>query len=74
MGDLALAAEIVAALVAVPVAVALLGRRARRRGIGGSVLAPLEEIWDPVANRTNIEIQVHAEREAPAPAPGDRPV
>ncbi|WP_369135663.1 hypothetical protein [Modestobacter sp. I12A-02662] len=58
----------------VPVAVALLGRRARRRGIGGSVLAPLEEIWDPVANRTNIEIQVQAERAAPAPAPGDRPV
>ncbi len=67
MGDLALAAEIVAALVAVPVAVALLGRRARRRGIGGSVLAPLEEIWDPVANRTNIEVQVQAEQAAPAP-------
>ncbi|WP_222264454.1 hypothetical protein [Modestobacter marinus] len=72
MGDLALAAEVVVAVVAVPVAVALLGHRARRRGIGGSVPAPLEEIGDPVANRTNIEVQVHAERTTPAPAPGDR--
>ena len=62
----------VVVLVGVPAGFLLLGRRARRRGIGGSVLAPLEEIWDPVAHRTNIEIQVLAEAEAPAPSPDDR--
>jgi len=36
------------------------------------VLAPLEEIWDPVAHRTTIEVQVQAEAKAPAPSPGDR--
>ena len=60
-------------LIRVPVGVWLLGRRARRRGIGGSVLAPLEEIWDPISSRTNIEVQLQAEQEAPAPSPGDRP-
>jgi hypothetical protein len=59
-------------LVGVPAGFLLLGRRARRRGIGGSVHAPLEEIWDPLAHRTNIEIQVLAEAEAPAPSPDDR--
>jgi hypothetical protein len=39
--------------------------------LGG--LARLEEVWDPVAHRTNIEIQVQAEMEAPAPSPDDRP-
>jgi hypothetical protein len=62
-----------AVLVGVPAGFLLLGRRARQRGIGGSVLAPLEEIWDPVAHRTNIEVQVQAEAEAPAPSPDDRP-
>jgi hypothetical protein len=36
------------------------------------VLAPLEEVWDPVAHRTAVEVQVQAEQEAPAPSPGDR--
>ena len=63
----------VAVLIGVPLGVWLLGRRARRRGIGGSVLAPLEEIWDPVSHRTAIEVQVQAEQEVPAPSPDDRP-
>ena len=73
MGDAALILAAVTALVVVPAGWAWLGVRARRRGIGGSVMAPFEEIWDPVAHRTQIEVQVHAERLAPAPAPGDPP-
>jgi hypothetical protein len=38
----------------------------------GDVAVLGEEIWDPVVNRTNIEIQVQVEREAPAVVPGDR--
>jgi hypothetical protein len=67
----ALVLGLVGAVVVVPAALAWLGRRARRRCIGGSVLAPFEEIWDPVAHRTHIEVQVQAEQRAPAPAPGD---
>jgi hypothetical protein len=66
--------EVAGVLLLVPAGYAWLGIRARRRGIGGSVMAPLEEIWDPRAHRTHIEVQVLAEREAPAPAPGDPPL
>jgi hypothetical protein len=71
VGDVALAVEIVAALLVVPLGYGMLGRRARRRRIGGSVLAPFEELWDPASHRTNVEVHVLAERPATAPAPGD---
>ncbi|MFW3172445.1 hypothetical protein [Geodermatophilus sp. CPCC 206100] len=71
MDEVLLAVEVVAALVLVPAGYALLGRRARRRGIGGSLFAPLEEVWDPTAHRTNVEVSIQAESPAPAPLPGD---
>ena len=73
MAEIVLAVGGLAVLVGVPLGCAWLGRRARRRGIRGSVLAPLEEIWDPVTHRTNVQVQVQAGREAPAPSPDDRP-
>jgi hypothetical protein len=48
--------------------------RARRTGGGQSLMSPFEEIWDPIAHRTNIEIRVEAERTPQAPSPGDPPV
>lgn len=47
--------------------------RARRAGVGQSLLAPIEEIWDPISHKTNIEIQVEAERSLETPSPGDPP-
>jgi hypothetical protein len=73
VADVVLALAVFAALVLVPAGYAWLGTRARRRGLGHTVLSPLEEIWDPVAHRTNIEVHVQAERQEPAPAPGDPP-
>src|SRR3954447_22862439 len=73
MGQATLAVEVVSALILVPAGYAWLGARARRRGIGGSVMAPFEEIWDPGVHSTHLEIQVQAGRAAPAPAPGDPP-
>jgi hypothetical protein len=73
MSDAALAVEVVAALVLILGGYVWLGRRARRRGIGGSVLAPFEEIWDPGAHRTNVEVAQFAEQRAPAQTPGDPP-
>ncbi|WP_116452970.1 hypothetical protein [Blastococcus litoris] len=72
MDDVALGLQVALVLVGVPAAWAWLGRRARRRGLGGSVMAPLEEIWDPVTHRTNIEVQVQAEQAAPAPGVAPR--
>ena len=69
MQDLALILGSLGALVLVPAFYAWLGRR----GIGGSVMAPFEEIWDPGAHTTHIGVQVQAERLTPAPAPGDPP-
>ena len=66
MGEWALLLQGAALLVGVPAGYAWLGRRARRRGLGHSVMAPLEEIWDPVAHQTNIEVQVQAEQAAPS--------
>ncbi|MFD9701453.1 hypothetical protein [Lentzea sp. NPDC059081] len=48
--------------------------RARRGGGGQSLMSPFEEIWDPIAHRTNIEIQREAKRSPQAPAPGDPPL
>ena len=73
VGDAALVLGSFAAIILVPVGYAFVGARARRRGIGGSVMAPLEEIWDPIAHNTNIEVHVQAEQVTPAPAPGDPP-
>jgi hypothetical protein len=73
VADALLALAALGALVLVPAGLLVLGRRARRRGLGHSVMAPLEEIWDPVVHRTNIEIEVHADQAAPAPAPGEPP-
>jgi hypothetical protein len=48
--------------------------RARRSGGGQSLMSPFEEIWDPISHRTNIEIQVEAQRSPQTPSPGDPPV
>ncbi|MBE1576897.1 hypothetical protein ACFORH_06975 [Amycolatopsis roodepoortensis] len=47
--------------------------RARRAGVSQSLLAPIEEIWDPISHKTNIEIQIEAERSPETPSPGDPP-
>jgi len=73
VGDVVLGLGVLVALGLVPAGYAALGVRARRLGVGHVVLAPLQEIWDPSASNTVIEVQVLAEREAPAPAPGDPP-
>jgi hypothetical protein len=73
MGDVVLLAGSCAALILVPAGYAWLGARARRRGVSGSLLSPLEELYDPVVHNTQIEIQVEAELPATAPVAGDPP-
>jgi hypothetical protein len=45
--------------------------RARRRGIGGSMMGPFEEMWHPAAAGSQLEIQVQSERKKPLPSPDD---
>ncbi len=47
-------------------------RRLRRRGGGGSLMNPFDEIWHPVAHQARIEAEAADERPAPSPLPGDR--
>jgi hypothetical protein len=66
----------VAALASVPLTLAgftWYALRARRTGSGQSLMAPFEEIWDPVAHRTNVEVHEQARRTPQAPSPGDPP-
>src|SRR4051794_36153585 len=52
--------------------VAWLGSRARRRGIGGGLMGPLDEVYHPSAHRYRIEIEQHAQRLTPMPSADDR--
>lgn len=49
-----------------------LASRVRRRGIGGAVMAPIEEIYRPTAHLSRIELQVQNERMLPMPSPEDK--
>jgi hypothetical protein len=59
-------------LAAILGALVWLGRRVRRRGVGGALMGPFDEIWHPAAHRFRFEIQVQEERMVPLPSPGDR--
>ncbi|QFZ18182.1 hypothetical protein [Saccharothrix syringae] len=63
----------VLAFLSVPAGFAWFATRARRSGSGHSLMAPFEEIWDPGAHRTHLEVQVREDRRAPTPSPGDPP-
>ncbi|MEG3633359.1 hypothetical protein, partial [Micromonospora palythoicola] len=62
---------VVACLAAILGALAWLGVRVRRRGIGGAIMGPFEEIWHPAAHRSHQEIRVQEERMVPKPSPDD---
>jgi hypothetical protein len=52
--------------------VAWLGIRIRRRGIGGGLMGPIDEIYNPGAHRARLDIQTHEERMVPMPSPDDQ--
>jgi hypothetical protein len=45
---------------------------ARQRGVGTSLIAPIDEIWHPIAYDAHQEIQVQDERLAPRFSPEDK--
>lgn len=60
-----------AGVAAIAAGLVWLGRRVRRRGVGGEVMGPFEEIWHPAAHRARMELEVQEERMVPLPSPGD---
>jgi hypothetical protein len=67
------AAPIITALMVVLVLAGLpwLARRVRRRGVGGDVLGPFEEMWHPAAHRARMDSQIQEERRDETPSPDD---
>ncbi|WP_430498769.1 hypothetical protein ACQRWP_27210 [Micromonospora trifolii] len=49
-----------------------LASRVRRRGIGGEVMGPFEEMWHPAAHRFRAEIRVQETRTVPMPPQGGK--
>lgn len=45
----------------------------RRRGTGGALMGPIDEIYNPAANRLRLETQIHEQRMMPIPPTEDRP-
>jgi hypothetical protein len=52
-------------------AFAALAARIRRRGIGGALMGPIDEIWRPAAHRFRFEIEAASQRALPVTSPGD---
>ncbi|MFJ8581323.1 hypothetical protein [Micromonospora sp. NPDC093277] len=72
MAELAAILLVIGSLAAFLALLAWLAARVRRRGIGGDVMGPFDEIWHPAAYRFRAEIQVYEERATPLPPAGDR--
>jgi hypothetical protein len=72
MEDLLAFLAVAGGFAAILGAVAWLGTRIRRRGIGGGLMGPIEEIYSPGAHRARLDIQTHEERMAPMSSPDDQ--
>jgi hypothetical protein len=44
----------------------------RRRGLGGAVMGPLDEVYQPNAHRSRFDLQVQEEVGSPAASPDDQ--
>jgi hypothetical protein len=73
VGELSGFLAVAGGLAAILGALVLLARRVRRRGVGGAIMGPFDEIYHPAAHRFRFEIQVRAQRRmVPLPSPADR--
>jgi hypothetical protein len=69
VADLVALLMTVSGLVAVLSLLAWLARRVRRRGVGGTLMGPIDEIYNPGAHRSRFEIQAQARRGVALPSP-----
>ncbi|MFC3504866.1 hypothetical protein ACFOOK_28405 [Micromonospora krabiensis] len=71
MFDVLLFLMVVGCVAAIAGGLGWLGSRARRRGVGGEVMGPFEEMWHPAAHRYRAEVRQHEQHEAPRPSADD---
>ncbi|MEV0468248.1 hypothetical protein AB0I30_32125 [Nocardia tengchongensis] len=71
MEDVVAFAIAIAPIALVAGAFGLVVVRARRKRLGGSIVGPFQEMWDPGARRIQIEVETRAEDAVPAPSPDD---
>ena len=48
-----------------------LAMRVRRRGVGGDVMAVVDQIFRPTAHESHFEVRAQAERRTPVESPDD---
>jgi len=60
------------ALLGSAAVLAWLASRVRRRGIGGGIMGPIDELYHPSAHVLRFEIEAHEQRLLPIPSPEDR--
>ncbi|MEV1318774.1 hypothetical protein AB0J14_22145 [Micromonospora arborensis] len=72
MVDVLMVLAVAGCVAAILGALSWLGTRVRRRGVGGEVMGPFEEIWHPAAHRLRAEIRVQEARVMPTPPQGGK--
>jgi len=68
MGDLLALLAYAIVLAVILAGLAWLASRVRRRGIGGGIMGPVDEIYHPSAHRLRFEIEAHEQRTLPMPS------
>jgi hypothetical protein len=71
VGDLQILLVFACCVALVLAALVWLGVHGRRRGVGGEVMGPFEEMWHPAATRYRAEIRVQEQRMTPRPSADD---
>jgi hypothetical protein len=49
-----------------------LAKRIMRAGVGGALMGPLDEVWNPGRHKFREVVEVQEQRMEPVEAPGDR--
>lgn len=49
-----------------------LARRIRRAGVGGALMGPLDEVWNPGRHKFREVVEVQEQRMEPVEAPGSK--
>jgi hypothetical protein len=72
MGQVLSFLAIVGGFAVIMTALAALAARIRRRKLGGGLMGPLDEIYNPSAHRLRQEIAIHEQRMTPIPPAEDQ--
>ena len=69
VGDVGAVLIVAGGFAAVLYGFMLLAQRIRRRGLGGPIMGPIDEIYHPAAHRIRFQIEVQEQHLVPMPSP-----